>query len=278
MTIKTYKPITPGLRQRVIVKEESLWKGKGIKQLQIGKISSAGRNNTGRITVYHRGGGHKRKIRIVDNKRENGTYSISQIVRFEYDPNRSGYLAVCKTNNSKEYYILAAEGMKVGDRILGRASKVTGNTTENSINNLSTAANIGKAIEIEKIPVGSIIYNVEIRPRQGGKIARAAGVYCEILKIENGKAVIRLPSKRIITISSSCIASLGRVSNRAHNLTVLGKAGVSRWLGIRPRVKGVKMNPCDHPHGGKTPVSGGKGGAIKTKWGKLAKWRKTRNK
>jgi large subunit ribosomal protein L2 len=118
--------------------------------------------------------------------------------------------------------------MKVGDRILGRASKVTGNTTENSINNLSTAANIGKAIEIEKIPVGSIIYNVEIRPRQGGKIARAAGVYCEILKIENGKAVIRLPSKRIITISSSCIASLGRVSNRAHNLTVLGKAGVSR--------------------------------------------------
>lgn len=267
MTIKTYKPITPGLRQRVIVKEDSLWKGKGIKRLQIGKISSAGRNNTGRITVYHRGGGHKRKIRIVDNKRENGIYSISQIVRFEYDPNRSGYLAVCKTKNTREFYILAAEGMKVGDVIKGRAS------TDLTINN----SNIGNAQEIEKLPVGSKIYNVENKPRQGGKFARAAGVYCEILKIEEGKAVIRLPSKRVITIPSSCIASLGRVSNSAHNLTVLGKAGVSRWLGIRPRVKGVKMNPCDHPHGGKTPVSGGKGGAIKTKWGKLAKWRKTRN-
>jgi len=255
MSIKKYKPITNGLRLRVVVKDNNLWSGSSYKNLTKGKKSIDGRNHSGKITIYHRGGGHKRKYRIINWNSNIGEYNEFSVVRIEYDPNRSGNIALCKTKNNKYFYILAPHGLQESSIIFGRNSN-------NPIN-----YQIGSTLLLSEIPIGSMIYNVD------NKFARSAGVSCELLKISD-MCTVRLPSKKIISLSKNSLAMLGRVSNINHNNIVKGKAGVSRWLGRMPIVRGVAKNPIDHPHGGKTPVSGGRGGAHKTKWGKLAKWNK----
>ena len=262
MIIKKYKPTSPAMRSKIVVRDDNLWKKGSYKKLTFGKVSISGRNHSGRITRYHRGGGHKRKYRIIDNTMSLGLYSWYQVVRLEYDPNRSGNIALCKTNQNKYFYILAAHDMKENDIIYGR----------NSLHHHIHSFNPGSILPLKEIPLGSFIYNLQ--KNKYAEFGKAAGVSCQLLKLSGNLAIVRLPSKKIITVDYNNLAFCGRVSNIYHDNTVLGSAGRSRHLGRRPTVRAVAMNPVDHPMGGKTPVSGGLGGAHKTKWGKLAKWNK----
>lgn len=251
--IKTFKPVTPSLRQRIVIRSTGLYKGNSEKYLSKGTCSTGGRNNLGRITVYHRGGAHKRKYRIIDFKRDVGAYSSATVLRIEYDPNRSANIALCESTNKTKFYILAPAGLTINQTIYGKLSPISDLT-------------VGQTRVLADLPIGSVVHNL------GSRFGRAAGTSATILKHNPESTIIRLPSKEIKEFPNSLYATIGSVSNPSHINRVLGKAGASAWIGRLPRVKGVKMNPIDHPHGGKTPVSGGKGSPARNRWGKLAKW------
>jgi large subunit ribosomal protein L2 len=260
MALKSYKPITPSLRQLVIVDREGLWKGKPVKALTRGKSSTGGRNNHGHITSYQRGGGHKRRLRTIDFKRR-GKFGVAATVeRLEYDPNRSAFIALIKYTDGELAYILAPQRVKAGDEV------VAGERVD---------IKPGNAMPLGNMPVGTIVHNVELKKGAGGKLARSAGNYAQLVGKDSGYAQIKLSSGELRVVPSECLATVGAVSNPDNQNTVVGKAGRSRWLGRRPVVRGVAMNPVDHPHGGgEGRTSGGRHPV--TPWGKPTKGKKTR--
>ncbi len=261
MALKTFKPITPGLRQLVIVDRSELYKGKPVKKLTEGKSGSGGRNNNGRITVRFRGGGHKRVLRNIDFKRR-GKEGVGAVVeRIEYDPNRSAFIALIRYEDGEQSYILAPQRLAAGDKVIS-----------------GTQVDIkpGNAMPIGNMPVGTIIHNVELKIGSGGALARSAGTYAQIVGRDQGYVTVRLNSGEQRLIHGQCYASIGAVSNPDHMNTSIGKAGRSRWLGRRPHNRGVSMNPVDHPHGGgEGRTSGGRNPV--TPWGIPTKGKKTRS-
>ena len=259
MALKTFKPNTPGQRQLVIVDRSGLWKGKPVKTLTEGLSKSGGRNNHGRQTTYNRGGGHKRTYRTVDFKRtREGTATVERI---EYDPNRTAFIALIKYENGDLSYILAPQRLDQGDNI------VTGTA--------GVDVKPGNCMPLGNMPVGTIIHNVEMKPGKGGQIARSAGAYAQLVGRDRSMALLRLKSGETRMVSADCRATVGAVSNQDHMNTNDGKAGRSRWRGKRPVVRGVAMNPIDHPHGGgEGRTSGGRHPV--TPWGKPTKGKKTR--
>jgi large subunit ribosomal protein L2 len=260
MALKTYKPTTPGRRGLVLVDRSELWKGKPVKSLTEGLSKSGGRNNHGRITSFHRGGGHKRRYRAIDFKRRK--FDVPAVVeRLEYDPNRSAFIALLRYKDGELSYILSPQRLAVGDEIVAaeRADIKPGN-----------------AMPMKNIPLGTIIHNIELKPGKGGQIARAAGTYAQLVGKDQGYALLRLSSGERRMARAECMATIGAVSNPDHQNTNKGKAGRSRWLGRRPHVRGVAMNPVDHPHGGgEGRTSGGRHPV--TPWGKSTKGKRTRN-
>ena len=259
MALKNYKPTTPGQRQLVLVDRGELWSGAPVKALTEGKTGSGGRNNRGRITVRWRGGGHKRRLRNVDFKRrKQGT---AEVVRLEYDPNRSGFIALIKYEDGELSYILAPQRLTAGDKV------VAGDRVD---------VKPGNAMPMRNIPVGTIIHNVEMKPGKGGQLARAAGTYAQLVGRDAGYALLRLASGEVRMVRAECMATIGAVSNPDAQNVSIGKAGRNRWLGKRPSVRGVAMNPIDHPHGGgEGRTSGGRHPV--TPWGKPTKGKKTRH-
>jgi len=261
MALKTFKPITPSLRQLVIVDRSELYKGKPVKALTEGKSSSGGRNNNGRITVRFRGGGHKQSYRIVDFKRREKLGEAAKVERIEYDPNRTAFIALLKFADGTLSYILAPQRLTVGDEV------VAGETAD---------IKPGNAMPIGNIPVGTIVHNVEMKIGKGGAIARSAGTYAQIVGRDQGYVIVRLNSGEQRLVHGGCFATVGAVSNPDHMNTSIGKAGRQRWLGRRPHNRGVTMNPIDHPHGGgEGRTSGGRHPV--TPWGKPTKGKKTRS-
>ncbi len=259
MALKTYNPTTPGHRNLVLVDRSDLWKGEPVKALTEGLRKKAGRNNTGRITARRRGGGHKRRYRVVDFKRQKMDV-IATVERFEYDPNRTAFIALIKYEDGEVAYILAPQRLQVGDTVVS-----------------SESADIkpGNAIPLRNIPVGTIVHNVELKAGKGGQIARSAGTYVQLVGKDRGYAQIRLNSGELRLVRGECMATIGAVSNPDQQNIKLGKAGRSRWLGKRPAVRGVAMNPIDHPHGGgEGRTSGGRHPV--TPWGVPTKGKKTR--
>ncbi len=235
MVIIKYKPITPGRRHKVRVINNVLYKGKVYKKLVSKKKKTGGRNNFGRITVRHIGGGHKQKYRLIDFKRnKHNIYGL--VKRIEYDPNRNAYIALILYRDGERRYILYPNGMKIGDVIIS------------GIKNIPIKC--GNCLLIKDIPIGSIVHNVELTPGKGGQIARSAGSFAQITARDINYVTIKLRSGEIRKIRSMCKATLGEIGNSEYMLRVLGKAGCKRWLGIRPTVRGTAMNPVDHPHGG----------------------------
>ena len=259
MALKTFKPITPSLRQLVIVDRSELYKGKPVKTLTEGKSSKGGRNNTGRITVRFRGGGHKQAYRIVDFKRRKLDVP-AKVERLEYDPNRTAFIALIKYADGELAYILAPQRLSVGDEVISGAQ---------------VDVKPGNAMPLSAIPVGTIVHNVEMKIGKGGVIARSAGNYAQIVGRDQGYVIVRLNSGEQRLIHGQCFASIGAVSNPDHMNTSIGKAGRQRWFGRRPHNRGVVMNPIDHPHGGgEGRTSGGRHPV--TPWGKPTKGKKTR--
>ncbi|KJV08223.1 50S ribosomal protein L2 [Elstera litoralis] len=260
MALKTFKPITPSLRQLVLVDRSELWKGKPEKTLTEGLKKTGGRNNTGRITAFTRGGGHKRRYRLVDFKRRKFDM-IGTVERLEYDPNRSAFIALITYTDGEKAYILAPQRLKAGDVV------VSGEKTD---------VKPGNAMPLRNIPVGTIVHNVEMKIGRGGQLARAAGSYAQLVGRDQGYAQLRLASGELRMVRGECMASIGAVSNPDQQNVNYGKAGRKRWLGRRPSVRGVAMNPIDHPHGGgEGRTSGGRHPV--TPWGKPTKGKKTRN-
>jgi large subunit ribosomal protein L2 len=261
MALKTFKPITPSLRQLVIVDRSELYKGKPVKALTEGKSSSGGRNNNGRITVRFRGGGHKQTYRIVDFKRRDKLGVAAKVERIEYDPNRTAFIALLRFADDTLAYILAPQRLTVGDEV------VAGESVD---------IKPGNAMPIGNIPVGTIVHNVEMKIGKGGAIARSAGTYAQIVGRDQGYVILRLNSGEQRLVHGGCFATVGAVSNPDHMNTSIGKAGRQRWLGRRPHNRGVTMNPIDHPHGGgEGRTSGGRHPV--TPWGKPTKGKKTRS-
>ncbi len=259
MALKKYNPITPGTRQLVIVDRSELWKGKPVKSLTEGLASSGGRNNAGRVTTRHRGGGHKRTYRKIDFKRRKWGVEAT-IERIEYDPNRTAFIALVKYDDGEMAYILAPQRVSAGDKIIADAS-----------------ADIkpGNAMPLKAVPVGSIIHNIELKPEKGAQLARSAGAYAQLVGRDGAYSILRLNSGEQRLVHSSCMATIGAVSNPDNSNTNMGKAGRKRWLGRRPHVRGVAMNPVDHPHGGgEGRTSGGRHPV--TPWGKPTKGKRTR--
>ncbi len=260
MTLKTYNPTTPSLRSLVTVDRGELWKGKPVKRLTEGKHSKGGRNNTGRITMRRRGGGHKRTYRIIDFKRLKWDMEAT-ILRLEYDPNRTCFIALIEYTDGEQSYIIAPQRVSQGDKVIA-GEKVD--------------VKPGNAMPLRSIPVGSIVHNVEMKPGKGGQIARAAGGYVQVTGRDRGYVLLRLASGEQRYIRSDCMATIGAVSNSDHQNIKLAKAGRSRWLGRRPSVRGVAMNPVDHPHGGgEGRTSGGRHPV--SPWGKPTKGKRTRS-
>ena len=260
MALKTFKPITPSLRQLVLVDRSELWKGKPEKTLTEGLKKTGGRNNTGRITAFTRGGGHKRRYRLVDFKRRKFDVSAT-VERLEYDPNRSAFIALITYTDGEKAYILAPQRLMAGDQVIA-----------------SDRADVkpGNAMPLRNIPVGTIVHNVEMKIGRGGQLARAAGSYAQLVGRDQGYAQLRLASGELRMVRGECMASIGAVSNPDQQNVNYGKAGRMRWLGRRPSVRGVAMNPIDHPHGGgEGRTSGGRHPV--TPWGKPTKGKKTRN-
>ncbi len=259
MALKTFKPVTPGLRQLVIVDRSELYKGKPVKTLTEGKSSKGGRNNTGRVTVRFRGGGHKQTYRIVDFKRRKLDMS-AKVERLEYDPNRTSFIALIRYTDGTLSYIIAPQRLQAGDEV------VSGNQVD---------VKPGNAMPLANIPVGTIVHNVEMKIGKGGSIARSAGTYAQIVGRDQGYVIVRLNSGEQRLIHGQCFATVGAVSNPDHMNTSMGKAGRNRWMGQRPHNRGVTMNPVDHPHGGgEGRTSGGRHPV--TPWGKPTKGKKTR--
>jgi large subunit ribosomal protein L2 len=260
MALKTFKPTTPGQRQLVIVDRRELWKGKPVKALTEGKREQGGRNNLGRITQRWRGGGHKRRYRLVDFKRAKRDMA-AEVVRLEYDPNRSGFIALIRYEDGELSYILAPQRLKEGDKV------VSGERVD---------VKPGNAMPMRNIPIGTIVHNVEMKPGKGGQLARAAGTYVQLVGRDAGYALLRLSSGEVRMVRAECMATIGAVSNPDQQNISIGKAGRNRWLGRRPSVRGVAMNPIDHPHGGgEGRTSGGRHPV--TPWGKGTKGTKTRH-
>ena len=260
MTLKYLKPTTPSQRGTVLVNKSHLWKGKPLKSIVAQLNSTGGRNNQGRITSRRMGGGAKRKYRIIDFKRNK--FGIEgEVIRNEYDPNRSAFISFIKYNDGEFRYILSPQNLSIGDKIISdeKADIIDGN-----------------CLPIKNIPVGTNIHNIELKPGSGGQIARSAGTYAQVMSKDIVFAQIRLSSKEIRLINNNCLATIGIISNADNKNIKLGKAGRKRNLGFRPKVRGVVMNPVDHPHGGgEGRTSGGRHPV--TPWGKPTKGKKTRN-
>jgi large subunit ribosomal protein L2 len=261
MALKSFKPTTAAQRQLVIVDRSELWKGKPVKKLTEGKSKSGGRNNNGRLTAFRVGGGHKKTYRTIDFKRRK--FDMPAVVeRLEYDPNRTCFIALIKYQDGELNYIIAPQRLAIGDTVIS-----------------SDKADIkpGNTMHLKSIPVGTIIHNVEMKEGKGGQLARAAGTYVQLVGKDGGFAQVKLRSGELRQIRGECLATIGAVSNPDHQNIVIGKAGRSRWLGIRPCVRGVAMNPVDHPHGGgEGRTSGGRHPV--TPWGKGTKGTKTRSR
>jgi len=261
MALKQYKPMTAGQRGLVLVDRSDLWNGKPVKKLPEGLTKSGGRNNKGRITARRRGGGHKRLYRVIDFKRRKFDVPAT-VERLEYDPNRSAFIALLRYEDGEQAYVLAPQRLQPGDVIVAaeRADIKPGN-----------------AMPMENMPVGTIIHNVEMKPGAGGQLARAAGTYVQLIGKDSGFAQLRLSSGELRMVPAKCMATVGAVSNSDNQNTNLSKAGRSRWLGKRPEVRGVAMNPVDHPHGGgEGRTSGGRHPV--SPWGKPTKGARTRKK
>ena len=259
MALKNYNPITPGMRQLVLVDRSDLYKGKPVKTLTEGLSKKGGRNNTGRITARRRGGGHKRRYRVVDFKRRKFDVEAT-VERLEYDPNRTAYIALLKYSDGEAAYILAPQRLRPGDTV------IAGERVD---------VKPGNAMPLNSIPVGTIIHNVEMKPGKGGQIARSAGTYVQLVGRDQGYAQLKLSSGELRMVRGECMATIGAVSNPDQSNISLGKAGRKRWLGKRPSVRGVAMNPVDHPHGGgEGRTSGGRHPV--TPWGVPTKGKRTR--
>ena len=264
MAIKKYKPTTPGRRGMTGLTFEEITKKKPEKSLTVSFSKSGGRNNTGRITTRHHGGGHKQLYRIIDFKRNKDDIKAN-VAAIEYDPNRNANIALLHYVDGEKRYILAPKGLEVGMSVVSGAN---------------VDIKVGNALELRNMPEGTIVHNIELKPGKGGQLARAAGVSAQILGIEEKYVTLRLASGEVRKVLGNCRATVGTVGNEDYNLINLGKAGRTRWLGIRPTVRGSVMNPNDHPHGGgegRTPI--GRKSPM-TPWGKKAmgvKTRKTKN-
>ncbi len=261
MPIKKFRPITPSLRYRTVADFSDLTNKEPEKSLLEPLKKKGGRNNNGRITMRRRGGGHKRSYRRIDFKR-NKLGVPAKVAAIEYDPNRSARIALLHYADGEKRYILSPNGVKVGDRIeAGEAAEIK----------------VGNAMPLEKIPLGMEVHNIELTHGRGGQIVRSAGGSAQIMAKEGNYVQLRLPSGEVRAVRKECFATIGQVGNLDHENVVVGKAGKSRWLGIRPHVRGVAMNPVDHPHGGGEGKSSG-GRHPVTPWGVPTKGYKTRKK
>ena len=236
MALKTYKPTTNANRHLIGIDRSDLHKGAPVKALTEGKKSTGGRNNHGHITSRRRGGGHKKAYRLIDFKRKKIDMPAT-VERLEYDPNRTAFIALIKYTDGELSYILAPQRLAVGDTVVS-----------------SNSADIkpGNAMPLKNMPVGTIVHNIELQPGKGGQLARSAGCYAQLIGKDSGYAQIRLNSGELRLVRGECFASIGAVSNPDNQNTVMAKAGRARWMGIRPSVRGIAMNPVDHPHGGRT--------------------------
>jgi len=262
MPLKQYKPTSPGRRGMSVSTFEELTKGKKPERSLLEPLKkTGGRNNVGRLTVRHRGGGHKRMYRIIDWKR-NKIGVLARVAAIEYDPNRTARIALLQYADGEKRYILAPIGLRVGMRV--------GNGPEAELSP-------GNALALRDIPTGTVIHNIELKPGRGGQMVRGAGTGAQLMAKDEDWCQVRLPSGEVRRVHASCMATIGQVGNSEHATLSIGKAGRSRWLGRRPTVRGSVMNPRDHPHGGgegKAPI----GGQPKTKWGKPAQQRTRNNK
>ncbi len=260
MAVKKYKPVTPGLRGRVSTDNSHLSKVKPEKSLIAKLTKSGGRNHDGKMTLRQRGGGHKRRYRIIDFKRDKEGVQ-GEVMTIEYDPNRSANIALIKYKDGEKRYIIAPESLKVGNKIMSGEK---------------APPNVGNALPLSKIPLGSNIYAIEMMPGRGAALVRSAGTFAVKMSQEGKYVTVKLPSGEVRRILATCKAAMGNTSNPDHRLQVLGKAGRKRWLGRRPRVRGVAMNPVDHPMGGGEGKASG--GHPRSRTGIMAKGQKTRKK
>ncbi|TDR19411.1 50S ribosomal protein L2 [Marinicella litoralis] len=259
MALTVHKPTSPGNRGKVTVKRTGLYKGRPEASLVEKKSKTGGRNNYGRITTRHIGGGHKQKYRIIDFKRNKDDIA-AKVERIEYDPNRTAYIALLHYTDGEKRYIIAPKDLEAGMEV---------------ISGTSVGIKVGNSLPLDNIPVGTVVHNVEMKPGKGGQIARAAGTSARLVAKEGVYATLRLRSGEMRKIPAKCRATLGTVSKSEHNLEKIGKAGATRWRGVRPTVRGVAMNPVDHPHGGgEGRTSGGRHPV--SPWGMPTKGHKTR--
>ncbi|PWN05043.1 50S ribosomal protein L2 [Rhodohalobacter mucosus] len=260
MATKQLKPITPGQRHRIAPVFDEVTAKKPLKSLTKGIDKSGGRNNNGRITMRRRGGGHKRRIRVIDFKR-NKIGIPARVQTIEYDPNRTARIALLAYVDGEKRYILAPNKLQVGDTV---------------ISSETAAPEIGNAMPLKSMPLGTVIHNIEMQPGKGGQLCRSAGTAAQLVAKEGKLATVKLPSGEVRMVPSACFATIGSTSNPDHFNTTVGKAGRSRWLGRRPKVRGVAMNPVDHPMGGGEGKASG--GHPRSPWGQAAKGKKTRNR
>jgi len=259
MALKKYKPTTPGQRQLVNIDRSGLWKGDPEKSLTVGIRKTGGRNHHGRTTNWNIGGGHKRRYRMIDFLRNKHDVE-GTVERIEYDPNRTSFIALILYADGEKRYILAPQRLQIGDKVISSAK---------------ADVKPGNSMQMRNMPVGTIIHNIEMKIGKGGQIARSAGCYAQIMGRDEAHVILKMVSGEVRLIRSECRATVGSVSNPDHQNKSLGKAGRSRWMGIRPTVRGVAMNPIDHPHGGgEGRTSGGRHPV--TPWGKKTKGKKTR--
>jgi len=259
MALKQFRPTSPGRRQLVIVDRSELHKGKPVKALTEGLTKSGGRNNMGRVTAFRHGGGHKRTYRVIDFKRRKWGVE-AKVERLEYDPNRTAWIALLKYADGEQAYIIAPQRLKVGDTVIA---------------NERVDVKPGNAMPLKSIPVGTIIHNIELKPLKGAQMARSAGTYAQVVGRDAGYAQLRMASGEVRMVPDVCMATIGAVSNPDNMNEVWGKAGRTKWLGRKPSVRGVAMNPVDHPHGGgEGKTSGGRHPV--TPWGKKTRGPKTR--
>jgi large subunit ribosomal protein L2 len=261
MAIKTYKPTSAGRRFQTALDHQEVTADRPYRPLTGKLTKSGGRNNLGRVTAWHRGGGHKQRYRIIDFKR-NKDGIRARVASIEYDPNRTAYIALLHYSDGEKRYIIAPDTLKVGDSVMS---------------GIGADIKPGCSLRIKDIPLGTLIHNIEIRPDEGGRMARSAGSYAQLVAKEGAHATLRLPSGEMRMIPQTCRATVGQVSNKENENVSYGKAGRKRWLGRRPHVRGVAMNPVDHPHGGgEGKTSGGRHPV--TPWGIPTKGYKTRGK
>jgi len=263
MPVRRLKPDTPSRRYMTISTFEEITKKSPERKLTTALRKTGGRNNRGRITSRHRGGGHRRRYRIIDFKRNK--YDMSgEVLSIEYDPNRSSRIALIEYEDGEKRYIIAADGLRVGNKIM-------------STLNSQIPFNVGNAMPLGLIPEGLLVHNIELKPGKGAQMARSAGSYARIMASESGMITLKLPSGEMRMVSGNCFATIGMVGNKSHESIVIGKAGRKRWLGRRPKVRGVVMNPVDHPHGGgEGRTSGGRHPV--SPWGMPTKGYRTRKK